>query len=277
MTDSRARITRGSFAAGIILLAVVSLGTLLGPWMAPHDPLESNMERRLEPPSREFPLGTDRLGRCLLSRTLVGARTSLGLALLTSVTVTAIALLVGAVGAFGGRWADRIVSRCINVFISFPSLVLALALVGVMGPSSTAVMAAIAWTWWPAEARIARSLLHTARHRDFVDAATLAGVHPLRIFRRHVWPQIGPAFAVRVSLEIGSIIIALSTLSFLGLGLQPPHPEWGVMLNEARPFVVTAPHLLLGPGLALILSVLGFNLLAEGLRERLDARQAHEW
>lgn len=277
MTESRWRTPGGSFTVGVILLAVVTLGALLGPWIAPHNPLESNMERRLEPPSWEFPFGTDRLGRCQLSRTLVGARTSLGLALLTSMIVATVALLIGAIGAFGGRWADRIVSRLINVFISFPSLVLALALVGVMGPSSTAVMAAIAWTWWPAEARIARSLLHTARHRDFVDAATLAGVHPVRVLCRHVWPQIGPAFAVRISLEIGSIIIALSTLSFLGLGLQPPHPEWGVMLNEARPFVATAPHLLLGPGLALIVSVLGFNLLAEGLRERLDARQAHGW
>jgi len=277
MTEPRERSSGRSFVAGITLLAVVSLGTLSGPWIAPHDALETNIERRLEPPSWNFPFGTDRLGRCQLSRTLVGTRTSLGLALLTSLIVTAIALLVGAVGAFGGRWADGVVSRLINVFISFPSLVLALALVGVMGPSSTAVVAAIAWTWWPAEARIARSLLHTARHRDFVDAAILAGVHPARILYRHVWPQIGPAFAVRISLEIGSIIIALSTLSFLGLGLQPPHPEWGVMLNEARPFVATAPHLLLGPGLALILSVLAFNLLAEGLRDRLDARQAHEW
>ena len=277
MTEPRRRSFGRSFVAGITLLAVISLVTLSGPWSAPHDPLETNMELRLKPPSWDFPLGTDRLGRCQLSRTLAGARTSLGLALLTSVIVAVVALLIGAVGAFGGRWADGVVSRLINVFISSPSLVLALALVGVMGPSSTAVVAAIAWTWWPAEARIARSLLHTARHRDFVDAAILAGVHPARILYRHVWPQIGPAFAVRISLEIGSIIIALSTLSFLGLGLQPPHPEWGVMLNEARPFVATAPHLLLGPGLALILSVLAFNLLAEGLRDRLDARQAHEW
>jgi len=277
MTEASRPASGRAFAVGAAMLIAIAFVTLLGPRIAPHDPLEGDIERRLESPSWEFPLGTDRLGRCQLSRTLVGARTSLGLALLTSVIVSAIALAVGAAGAFGGRLADRVVSRVIDVFISFPSFVLALALVGVMGPSALAMVWAIAWTWWPAEARVARSLLHTARHRDFVDAAALAGVHPARVLYRHVWPQIGPAFAVRISLEMGSIVVAFSTLSFLGLGLQPPNPEWGVMLNEARPFVSTAPHLLLGPGLALILSVLSCNLLAEGLRERLDVRQAHGW
>jgi peptide/nickel transport system permease protein len=268
---------RGSAAAGLALVAIVSLSAALAPWIAPHDPIAGSIQHRLQPPSWEFPLGTDWLGRCQLSRTLSGARTSLGLALLTAILVSSVALSIGAIGAFGSRWADRVVSRLIDIFISFPSLVLALALVGVMGPSANAVVLAIAWTWWPAEARIARSLLHTARHRDFVDAARLAGVHPLSVFYRHVWPQVGPAFAVRVSLEMGSIVVAFSTLSFLGLGLQPPFPEWGVMLNEARPFVTSAPHLLIGPGLALILSVLGCNLFAEGLRARLDARHAHQW
>jgi len=277
MSEARGRRLGGSSLIGAVLLAVVVAITLTAPWIAPHDPLAGDIARRLESPSWEYPLGTDRLGRCQLSRTLVGARTSLGLALLTSLLVSTIALTVGAVGVFGGRLADRVVSRVIDVFISFPSFVLALALVGVMGPSATALVAAIAWTWWPAEARVTRSLLHTARHRDFVDAAAMAGVHPVQALYRHVWPQIGPAFAVRVSLETGSIVVAFSTLSFLGLGLQPPFPEWGVMLNEARPFVSTAPHLLLGPGLALIATVLSCNLLAEGLRERLDARQAHGW
>ncbi|MBK9169021.1 MAG: ABC transporter permease [Bryobacterales bacterium] len=274
MTDAR---RRGTARWGLALIVCVAAAALLGPWIAPHDPLRGDVERRLEPPSREYLLGTDRLGRCQLSRTLVGGRTSLGLAVLGSAAVTSVALLMGALGAFGGRLADRIVTRLINVFISFPSLVLALALVGVMGPSAAAVVAAIAWAWWPSEARVVRSLFHTARHRDFVDAAWLAGVHPVRILTRHVWPQVGPVLAVRLSLEVSSVILALSTLSFLGLGTQPPHPEWGVMLNEARPFVTTAPHLLLGPGLALIVSVLGCNLVAEGLRERMDVRQPEEW
>jgi len=277
MTSGRKWLLSGPTSWGLALLAVVALAVLVGPWLASHDPLQGDMERRLEPPSWEYLLGTDRLGRCQLSRTLAGGRISLGLALLASVSVTTIAFIVGAISAFGGRLADRIADRIISVFISFPSLVLALAIVGVLGPSSAAVVAAIIWTWWPGEARVARSLLHTARHRDYVDAAWLAGAHPIRILVRHVWPQVGPALAVRVSLEVGSVVLAFSTLSFLGLGTQPPYSEWGVMLNEARPFVATAPHLLLGPGLALIFSVLGCNLVAEGLREKVDLREAQEW
>jgi len=277
MPESGRRWRRTPLAWGLILIVAVAIVGVFGSWISPHDPLHVDLARRLEPPSKNFPLGTDPLGRCVLSRTLAGARISLGLAVAVSGAVTLIALIVGAAGVFGGPIANRAVTRLIDVFISFPPLVLALATVGVAGPSSAAVAAAIAWAWWPAEARVARSLLHTARHRDYVDAAWLAGVHPARVVVRHILPQIGPALAVRMSLEVGSVILALSTLSFLGLGTQPPHPEWGVMLSEARPFVTTAPYLLLGPGLALIVSVLGCNLVAEGLRERLDLRRISDW
>jgi len=262
---------------GLGLAAVLVVITALGPWLMPHDAFDINLDRRLEAPSLEFPFGTDRLGRCVLSRTLLGARPSLGLALLASFGASAAALSLSTLAVFGGRFGDRLVTRAIDVFISFPSLVLALAIVGVMGPSAMAVVTAIVWAWWPSETRVVRSLLHTARHRDFVDAAFLGGVHPVRLVTRHILPQVGPALAVRASLEMASVILALSTLSFLGLGLQPPHPEWGNMLNEARPFVMSSPHLLFGPGVALILSVLSLNLIAEGLRSRVDSRQAQEW
>ena len=277
MSERREHRWTRSAVVGAGLLFLVSLLILAGPSIAPHDPLMGDLNQRLEPPTWRYPLGTDRLGRCQLSRTLTAARLSLGLAFATSLAVSAFGMTVGAVAAFGGRFADRLVRRTINVFISFPPLVLALVVVGVMGPSAGAVAAAIAWTWWPSEARLARSLFHTARHRDYVDAAWLAGVSPWKTFVRHVLPQVGPPLAVRFSLELGSVIVALSTLSFLGLGAQPPNPEWGAMLNEARPFVVTAPHLLLGPGIGLIVTVLGCNLLAEGLRERVDTRAIQEW
>lgn len=277
MTDQRQRRLAPPVAWGAAILSVVALLVVAGSSIAPHDPLSGDLSHRLEAPSWHYPLGTDRLGRCQLSRSLAAARLSLGLAFATSLAVSALGLAIGVLAAFGGRLADRIVRRAINVFISFPPLVLALAVVGVIGPSAGAVAAAIAWTWWPSEARLARSLLHTARHRDYVDAAWLAGVPPWRIFIRHVLPQVGPPLAVRFSLELGSVILALSTLSFLGLGAQPPHPEWGAMLNEARPFVMRAPHLLLGPGLGLILTVLGCNLVAEGLREHIDTRAIQEW
>lgn len=261
---------------GVLLLVVLAV-CIAGPAVAPHDALATDLAHRLEPPSYRFPLGTDRLGRCQLSRTLVAARLSLGLAVLAATGVTLVSLGLASLSVLGGRFVDRFVRGLINVFISFPSLVLALAVVGVMGPSASAAVAAIAWTWWPSETRLARSLLFTARQRDYIDAAWLTGVSPFRILLRHMLPQVAPTLAVRFSLELGSVVLALSTLSFLGLGAQPPLPEWGVMLNEARPFVMTAPYLLLGPGLGLIATVAACNLIAEGLRQRLDSREASNW
>jgi peptide/nickel transport system permease protein len=270
------RWPKSSLWGGGLLLAILML-CVLGPVITPHDPLTGDLSHRLEPPSMNYPLGTDRLGRCQLSRTIVATRISLGLAALAAGGVTLLSLFLASVSVLGGRWVDGLVRRLVNVFISFPPLVLALAVVGVMGPSAGAAVSAIAWTWWPSETRVARSLLRTARQREFIDAAWLASVSPLRIFVRHMLPQVGPALAVRFSLELGSVVLALSTLSFLGLGVQPPQPEWGVMLNEARPFVMTAPYLLLGPGLGLMLTVGACNLLAEGLRQRLDLREAQGW
>ncbi len=261
---------------GAGLLLVVMLLCLLGPAMTPHDPLQGDFDHRLEPPSVAYPLGTDRLGRCQLSRTMAAARMSVGLAVLAAGSVTLVSVALASFAVFGGRWADAMVRRGVSVFLSFPPLVLALAVVGVMGPSAGAAVSAIAWTWWPAETRLARTLFQSARQKEFLDAAWLAGAGPVRILLRHVWPQVGPALAVRFSLELGSVVLALSTLSFLGMGAQPPQPEWGVMLNEARPFVMTAPYLLLGPGLGLMMTVAGCNLLAEGLRRRVDRREAQE-
>ncbi len=277
MIKTQALPPNPSLIWGLRLAALLLLVALLSPSLTPHDAYAINLDRRLEAPSFEYPFGTDRLGRCVLSRTVLGTRASLGLALLASAGATVAALALSVVAVFGGRAGDRAVRLLIDVFISFPSLVLALAFVGIAGPSAFAAVTAIVWAWWPSEARVMRSLLDSARHRNFVDAAFLAGVHPVRVVVRHILPQVGPALAVRTSLEMSSVIVALSTLSFLGLGLQPPHPEWGTMLNEAWPFVGTAPHLLFGPGLALIASVLAFNLIAEGLRVRVDSRQLQEW
>lgn len=267
-------IGKSSWPITILLLAAT---VMLGDKLAPHDPLAGILELRLQAPSLQYPLGTDSLGRCQLSRMLAGARKSLGMAALTATSVTVLSLLLGVLSAFGGRHMDFIVSALINIFISFPSLILALAVVGVMGPSFWSAVIAIAWAWWPAETRIVRSLLLTARNRDYVDAAWLSGASLRLILIRHIWPQVGPAIAVRLSLETGAVTLALSALSFLGLGTQPPDPEWGVMLNEARPYLDRAPHLLLGPGLALSASVLGCNWLAESMRKNLDERQAYDW
>lgn len=258
----------------LIALFVVLLAA---PWLAPHDPREIHLDARLEPPSSRYWLGTDALGRCQLSRTLHAAPRSLGLAIVIAAAVNATAIALAAIGVFGGNLADRAVSALVNVFISFPPLILALAVIGVVGPSMLAIALAIIWAWWPAETRVARSLLRTARRRDYVDASILCGVPLLKVLWRHILPQVAPALAVRFSLEVAGVVLALSTLGFLGLGVNPPDPEWGMMLNEARPYVTRAPHLLLGPGLALCLSALACNIYAENLRSSLDERLARAW
>ena len=256
---------------------VVLLAIAMAPKLAPHDPLEANLGRRLEPPSQTYWLGTDDLGRCQLSRTLAAAPRSIGLAVLIAAGVNLLALTMGAFSVFGGRTAHLTVTTCINVLISFPSLVFALAVVGIAGPSLTSVALAIMCSWWPAEARIARSLLQSARNRDYVDATILSGLPMVKVIWRHVLPMVLPALAVRFSLEVGGIILALSTLGFLGLGTQPPFPEWGMMLSDARPYAERWPHLLFAPGLALFLCTLTCNLFAESLRSRIDPRCRHDW
>jgi ABC-type dipeptide/oligopeptide/nickel transport system permease subunit len=262
---------RRAFIIACLLLIVIA------PHVTPHDPLESQLDRRLEPPSPRYWLGTDHLGRCQLSRGLAAAPRSLGVAILIAAGVNAIAFALGALRVFGGRAADAAVAALINVFISFPTLVFALAVAGIAGPSLFAVGAAILWAWWPAEARIARSLIQSARHKDFVDAALLSGLPLPLLLWRHIVPQVASALAARFSLEVAGVVLALSTLGFLGLGTHPPHPEWGMMLSDARPYVGRWPHLLLAPGFALILSTLACNLIAESLRRRLDQRILNEW
>lgn len=242
-----------------------------------HDPLAQDLLRRLEPPSRDFWLGTDMLGRCVFSRVISGAALSLGAALGAAGAICALALAWGLAAALGGRWADALLMRTADVLLGFPTLVLALALIGVAGASLPAVLAALVVAWAPGLARVVRSLARQAMARDFVVASKMAGLATATVVRRHVLPQLLPPLLVLASLEAAGVLLAMSSLSFLGLGAQAPAPEWGVMLNEARPFIETSPHLLLGPGLAVLLASLGLNLLGEGLRERFDAREPLRW
>jgi len=238
--------------------------------------------RRLEPPSGTYWLGTDVLGRCVLSRVLAGARLSLGAALAASAVLLALALLWGVTAAWCAhsvRWrlVDALLMRSADVLLGFPTLVLALAIIGVFGPSLLTVLMALIVAWTPGLARIVRILALQALQRDYVAAARAAGLSHLRIVWRHVLPQLLAPLAALASLETAGVILALSTLSFLGLGAQPPTPEWGVMLNEARAFFQTAPHLLWAPGLAVLWAALAFNLVGEGLRERLEPRRPLRW
>ncbi|MCF8033176.1 MAG: ABC transporter permease subunit [Desulfarculaceae bacterium] len=256
------------------LVALLLLVALAGPWLAPHDPLKINLAARLAPPSPDYPLGADPLGRCVLSRLLYGCRTSLAVGLMVSAGVMLLGVALGLAAGLGGRYSDFWLMRLVDIVLAFPSLVLTLAVIGLLGPSLPAAAVALCLSWWPVYARLVRGLVLSAREREFVLAARLVGTSGLALVRRHILPSVLPPIMVMASLETGTMVLVLAGLSFLGLGAQPPLPEWGAMLNEARSYIYTAPHLLLAPGLAIFLTVLGFNLLGEGLRDALRVKKA---
>lgn len=262
---------------GSVLVAMLLVMALVGPLLAPHDPLKINLVQRLAPASWQYPLGTDPLGRCVLSRLLYGCRTSLATGLVVSGGIMILGVALGLVAGLGGKQSDFWLMRMVDMVLAFPSLVLTLAIIGLLGPSLEAAAVGVCLSWWPIYARLVRGMVRSAREKEFVLAARLVGTSGLRLVSRHIFPQVLPPVIVLGSLETGNMILVLSGLSFLGLGVQPPLPEWGAMLNEARSYIYTAPHLLLGPGLAIFLAVLGFNLLGEGLRDALRVKEMTRW
>lgn len=281
-----ARREPGVVVGAALLAALVVLAAWPAAWL-PHDPLAQDLLRRLEPPSATYWLGTDMLGRCVFSRAVAAARVSLGTALGASAAICAIALVWGLMAAWASSAAgaarpalqllDALLMRSADVLLGFPTLVLALAIIGVAGASLAAVLVALVVAWAPGLARVVRTLAQQALARDYVAAARGAGLTEPQVLVRHVLPQLVAPLAVLASLEAAGVMLAMSALSFLGLGVQPPAPEWGAMLNEARPFIETALHLLCGPGLAVFASTLAFNLVGEGLRDQLDARSPLRW
>lgn len=258
--------------AGLIIVVVLFGLAILAPLIAPHNPAAQYPNERLAEPSLNFPLGTDHLGRCLLSRLLYGARLSLASAGFASLLILAIGISVGALAGYAGGWVDTVIMRVVDLILAFPLLVLALAITGMIGIGMTSVLVGIVSVWWASYARIVRGLVLSLRERPFIEAARAVGVTPVRIITRHVLPNIIAPVIVLATLEIGGLILAISGLNFLGLGVQPPTPEWGAMLNDGRPFLRSAPQLMIYPGVIISLCVLGFNLLGDGLRDALDPR-----
>lgn len=253
----------------IILFVIGCAG--LADWIAPHDPLEI-VGGRLDAPSLRHPLGTDGLGRDEFSRLLHGARLSLGSAGVAAFLVTILGLSLGTLsGWIGGRF-DAVVMVIVDVVLAFPNLLLALAVAALFQPSLPVVLLSLVSVWWVGYARIVRSLVLALRDRPFVEGARAAGAGSVRIVVRHIVPNVIPAVIVLVTLEMGSLILVISGLNFLGLGVQPPAPEWGAMLNDGRTYFFSEPRVMLGPGIAISLTVLGFNLLGDGLRDSLDPR-----
>lgn len=256
-----------------IALAVVALllvAALAGPWISPHDPDAIDLTARLQGADAVHWLGTDHLGRDILSRLIAGVRVSLGVVALTLALILVLGIVVGGASGFIGGRTDQLIMRVTDVFLTFPTLVLALFMIGMLGTGLVNVVIAIALSHWAWYARIVRGIVLSLRHRDYLLAARLAGASRLRIFAAHLLPATLSQLLVLATLDIGHMMLHVSGLSFLGLGVAPPTAEWGVMIGDARQFVWTAPMLIFWPGLALFVSVMAFNILGDALRDRLD-------
>lgn len=259
---------------GFVIVIIAVAAAVLGPLLTPYDPASQELARRLEGPTLSHPLGLDELGRDILARLLAGTRISLLVGLAVVSVSSTVGMIMGAVaGYFGGR-IDDLISRVMDVLLAFPGILLAIALVAVLGPSLRNVVLALSVIGWVAYARLVRGQALRAREFDFVQAARALGAGPGRIIIRHILPTALPAVVVQATLGMAGAIIAEAALSFLGLGVQPPTPSWGTMLDAGRSHLFDAPHLTIFPGLAIAVLVLGLNFLGDGLRDRVDPKLA---
>ena len=270
------RIRRNRLAmAGLVIVGLLLLVAACAPLIAPHDPLVQDLSRRLLPPGTPGNLlGTDDFGRDILSRILYGSRITLYIIALVAVTAPVLGLLIGTVAGYFGGWVDAVLMRITDIFLAFPRLILALALVAVLGPGIGNAVLAIALTAWPPYARIARAETLTVRNSDYIAAVRLQGARAGRIIWGHIVPMCLPSVIIRVTLDMAGVILIAAGLGFLGLGVQPPMPEWGLMISSGRKFLFEQWWVATMPGLAIFLVSLGFNLLGDGLRDVLDPRSA---
>lgn len=262
---------------GLCILLALLLVALLAPVLSPHDPFEQSLSNRLQPLGAEgHILGTDSLGRDILSRLIYGSRITLYIVALVALIAPVAGLLVGTVAGYVGGWTDTILMRITDIFLAFPRLVLALAFVAALGAGIENAVLAISLTAWPPYARIARAETLTIRSADYISAIRLQGAGALRIITKHIWPLCISSLIVRVTLDMAGIILAAAGLGFLGLGAQPPSPEWGAMISEGRRFILDHWWVATVPGLAIFTVSLAFNLLGDGLRDVLDPKDGSQ-
>lgn len=259
--------------SGLLFLGMIILITLIGPFIVPNDPYTANMSERLASPSLSYPLGTDHMGRCIFSRLIIGAQTTLSITGLVVVTVILIGIPIGLLTGYIGGRLDSIVMRIADGLLALPEFILAIAIAGFLGPSLTNLMLSVVFVKWIGYTRVVRGIVISERAKDYVLAAKVGGSSDWKIIRRHMLPQIISPVLVLAALDIGKVILIISSLSYLGLGAQPPAPEWGAMLNDGRPYFQTFPELMIYPGLAIFFIVLAFNLIGEGLRDKLDVKR----
>jgi peptide/nickel transport system permease protein len=261
----------GRWAFGLaLLLAVMAIGA---PWISPHDPTAQNLSIRLAGPSLAHWMGTDDLGRDVLSRVIYGARVSMTVSVSVVFGAGLLGLSLGALAGYFGGWWDRILNAIlINAFLSFPGILLAIAFAAFLGPGFLNLVLALSIGGWAGYARLVRAQVMAVREREYVDAARALGASGLRIFFRHILPNIVQPVLVQAAIGMAGVILAEATLSFLGLGIPAPSPSWGSMLNDARLHLFDSPHLVLFPAAAVAGAVLGFNFLGDALRDELDPR-----
>ncbi|ABD54961.1 ABC transporter permease [Jannaschia sp. CCS1] len=258
--------------AGALIIAALILTAIFADAIAPGGPGGQFLERRLQPPSSEFWFGTDQLGRDIFSRVVHGAQITLQIVALVAVISAPLGLLIGAISGYFGGWIDRTLMGVTDVFLSMPKLVLALAFAAALGPGIDNAIIAIAITTWPAYARIARAETLTLRRSEFVAAARLLGASHTRVITRHILPLCTSSMIIRVTLDMAGIILTAAGLGFLGLGAQPPEPEWGAMISGGRSFIYDQWWVSTFPGFAIILVSLGFCFLGDGVRDVLDPK-----
>ena len=260
--------------AGALIIGLLIITAIAAPWIAPESPVGQNLPNRLLPPSGDHWMGTDELGRDIFSRVVYGSRITLMIVALVAIISAPLGLVIGAVSGYFGGWVDRILMGLTDVFLSMPKLIMALAFVAALGPGIENAIIAIAITAWPAYARIARAETLTFRNSEFVSATRLLGASHTRIIFGHVLPLCTSSMIVRVTLDMAGIILTAAGLGFLGLGAQPPLPEWGAMISRGRVFILDQWWVATMPGLAIILVSLGFCFLGDGLRDVLDPKSA---
>ena len=271
--SAAARILRNPLSlTGVVLIGGLIVLAVIAPFIAPYDPIKTDLAVRLAAPSRAHLFGTDQLGRDILSRILHGTRISLRIAILTAVIATLIGAPLGIVtGYFRGR-LDDLLMRVTDMFMAFPRLILAMAIAAALRPTLENVIIAISLAAWPAYARLARSVTLGLREENYVEAARAIGAGSPRLLARHIFPGVLSPMTIQVSLDMGGIILTAAGLGFIGFGAQPPTPEWGVMISEGRNYITQQWWVSTFPGIAISFVVLGFNMLGDGIRDIMDPR-----
>jgi peptide/nickel transport system permease protein len=273
------RFRRDKFAmAGVVVIIILVLVAVLAPWIAPHDPTKQydnglTMQGMPVGPSHEFWLGTDTLGRDLLSRLMYGARVSLVVGVCANGFALVLGVIFGLTAGFFRGWVETFLMRMTDVMMAFPIILLAVALVSVLKPSLWILILVIGIVYWTPMTRVIHGEVLSIREKEFVDAARLTGCSSARILSRHILPHLVAVILVYTSLGLATTILFEATLSYIGLGVQPPTPSWGQMISEGKPYYLSAPHLVLYPGLAIMITVLAFNLVGDGLRDAFDPQQ----